>query len=91
MAAEGKVLRVWIEPGCVACGLCEDLVPEAFELARGASARVRSGWERRLEALLDARERMIGARDSCPIEIIRVELAPAPGISSQPHGRRAAG
>lgn len=26
------VRRVWIEPGCIQCGWCSDLIPEVFQV-----------------------------------------------------------
>ena len=79
MISARRLRRISIAEGCIACRLCEDLVPEAFEVPAGATSRVRNDWEARLAQDPEAAERVVGARDGCPVEVIRVELAAAPG------------
>jgi ferredoxin len=66
------IRRVWIEEGCISCNLCEDLVPEVFEVPGGNVCRPRKGHERHLAAAgMD--ERLQEAVDSCPVEVIRID------------------
>ncbi len=70
---EMSVRRVWIEEGCISCNLCEDLVPEVFEVPAGSTSRPRKGHERHLKGDPDMDEKILEARDSCPVEVIQVE------------------
>lgn len=66
------IRKVWIIEGCIACNLCQDLVPEVFEVPPGSTSRTKKGHEKRLgEAELD--ERIQEAVDSCPVEVIQAE------------------
>jgi len=67
------IRKVWIVEGCIACNLCQDLVPEVFEVPPGSTSHTKKGHEKLLrgDALLD--ERIQEAVDSCPVEVIKVE------------------
>lgn len=67
------IRRVWIEEGCISCNLCEDLVPEVFEVPAGDTCRPTKEHVRQLKAnaALDARVRE--AAESCPVEVIQLE------------------
>lgn len=67
------IRRVWIEEGCISCNLCEDLVPEVFEVPAGSTSRPRAGHERHLTGDPGMEERIQEAADSCPVEVIQVE------------------
>jgi len=67
------IRRIWIEEGCISCNLCEDLVPEIFEVPGGATSRLRKGHERLLTGDSGLDERIQEAADSCPVEVIQVE------------------
>lgn len=67
------IRRVWIEEGCISCNLCEDLVPEVFEVPAGSTSRTRPGHERLLNADPAMNGRVQEAADSCPVEVIQVE------------------
>lgn len=56
--------KVWIEEGCTACGLCEEICPEVFKLED--IAIVLNGVN---YADYDAKIRE--AAESCPVEVIR--------------------
>lgn len=68
-----SIERIWIEEGCISCSLCEDLVPEIFEVPLGEFCVVREGAPLLLtgDATLDAR--IQGAADSCPVEVIKID------------------
>lgn len=60
------IKNVIIEEGCTACGLCEEICPEVFEMPD--EARVIEGAD------FNAHEDNIKeAADSCPVEIIKYE------------------
>ena len=62
------ITKVSIEDGCTACGLCEDICPEVFELADREEAIVRT------DADYNAFEDEIKeAAESCPVEVIQIE------------------
>lgn len=67
------IRKVWIVEGCISCNLCQDLVPEVFEVPPGSTSQVKKGHEKLLkgEAALD--ERIQEAVDSCPVEVIKIE------------------
>ena len=58
------ITKVWIEEGCIACGLCENICPEVFKLKDEATVveGVKySEYEKKIKE----------AAESCPIEIIQ--------------------
>lgn len=62
------VKKVWIEPGCIADGICNDLCPEVFGLDDNGEAFVEDGAD------LDANETGIEeAAENCPVEIIKYQ------------------
>jgi ferredoxin len=65
--------RVWVIVGCIACSLCQDLVPEVFEVPAGSTSRTRKGHEKLLRGDPQMDERIQEAVDSCPVEVIHVE------------------
>jgi len=58
------IKKVWIEEGCTACGLCEDICPEVFKVEDIATI---------IEGVnfADFEENIKEAADSCPVEIIK--------------------
>ncbi|MCC7011293.1 MAG: ferredoxin [Planctomycetes bacterium] len=74
MASSTTVRTLTIEEGCIACSLCAQLVPEVFLVVDGVSSQVLDGWLSFVESDPGADERLLGARDSCPVDVIRVEL-----------------
>ena len=67
------IRKVWIDEGCIACNLCQDLVPEVFEVPPGSTSRTKKGHERLLERDSQMEERVQEAVDSCPVEVIHAE------------------
>ncbi len=67
-----SIKKIWIEDGCIACNLCEDIVPEIFEVPAGDNCRVKKGY---LKVIRDPEmdESAQEAADSCPVEVIIVE------------------
>lgn len=59
--------KVWIEDGCIGCGLCEVTAPEVFEMIDGL-AEVKEGAD------FNASEEGIKeSADACPVEVIKYE------------------
>jgi len=67
------IRKVWIVEGCISCNLCQDLVPEVFEVPAGSTSRTRKGHERILGGSAQLEERIQEAVDSCPVEVIQIE------------------
>lgn len=58
------IKKVWIEEGCTACGLCEDICPEVFRVED--IAMVNEGVN-----LADFDEKIREAAENCPVEVIK--------------------
>ena len=58
------IKNVWIEEGCSACGLCEDICPEVFKLEDVAI--VIEGVD-----LSNYEDKIKEAAESCPLEVIK--------------------
>lgn len=67
------IRRVWIDEGCISCNLCEDLVPEVFEVPAGDTCRPVKGHEKLLTGDEEMDERVQEAADSCPVEVIQLD------------------
>lgn len=67
------IKRVWIEEGCISCNLCEDLVPEVFEVPLGEFCNVKADAGRFLTGDAAFDEKVQEAADACPVEVIRLE------------------
>lgn len=73
MALTETTLRVWIDEGCISCGMCESLVPEVFQVDPGQPSRVQPDWRSWAARSAESEEHLRGARDSCPVDVIRLE------------------
>lgn len=62
------IKKVWIEEGCTACGLCEDISPDVFELD-DEEAVVKRG----VVDYSEFEEEIKEAAESCPVEVIKFE------------------
>lgn len=60
------VKKVWIEEGCTACGLCEDICPEVFIVEDEATVIEGVNYS-------DYAEGIIESAESCPVEVIKYE------------------
>jgi len=58
------ISKIWIEEGCTACGLCQDICPEVFKVEE--TAIVNEGVN-----YADYEEKIKEAAESCPVEVIR--------------------
>ncbi|MCF8227040.1 MAG: ferredoxin [Bacteroidales bacterium] len=60
------ITKVYIEEGCTACGLCEDLCPDVFEMPDEAEVIENADLSSNEDCIKEAAE-------SCPVEIIKYE------------------
>ena len=60
-----KIVRPSIEPGCIACGSCQFIAPEIFEVTD--RSRVKPSGD--LEANT---ERIQKAANACPVQVIKL-------------------
>lgn len=56
--------KIWIEEGCTACGICEDICPEVFKLKDEATVIEGVNYS-------DYEEKIKEAAESCPVEVIK--------------------
>lgn len=55
-------MKVWVDEGCIACGLCEEICPEVFEVDETAAVN---------EDNIEGNEEAIAeAVAECPVEVI---------------------
>jgi ferredoxin len=59
-----SIKKVWIEDGCTACGLCQDICPEVFIVEDTATVIEGANYENFDDQIKDA-------ADSCPVEVIK--------------------
>jgi ferredoxin len=57
------VNKVWIEDGCTACGLCEEICPQVFKLEDVATVNDVD--------FFDYSAGIKEAAESCPVEVIK--------------------
>ncbi len=62
-----SISKVWIEEGCIACGLCEDTCPEVFEMEDIAVVKADAVFDGNEDAIIEAAE-------GCPVEVIKYEV-----------------
>jgi ferredoxin len=60
------IKKVWIEEGCTACGLCEEISPDVFIVEDEAIVIEGVNYS-------DFEEDIIEAAESCPVEVIKHE------------------
>jgi len=60
------IKKVWIEEGCTACGLCEELCPEVFKVEDIATVIEGVNYD-------DYEEQIKEAAESCPVEVIKYD------------------
>jgi len=60
------IKKVWIEEGCTACGLCEDICPEVFKVEDIATVIEAVNYD-------DYEEQIKEAAESCPVEVIKYD------------------
>lgn len=60
------ITRVWIEPGCIVCKLCEETCPKVFTVT-ATECLVNP------DADLSDAERIRHAAEECPVDVIKYE------------------
>lgn len=61
------ITKVWIEEGCIVCGVCEATAPEVFEMGE-ETALVKTGVN-----YSEYEDQIKDAADVCPVEVIKYE------------------
>ncbi|UCH97438.1 MAG: ferredoxin [Candidatus Aminicenantes bacterium] len=61
------ITKVWIEDGCIVCGVCEASGPEVFEMGE-ETAVVKEGVN-----FNEYEEQIKEAAENCPVEVIQYE------------------
>jgi ferredoxin len=72
VVTDTPIKKVWIEEGCISCKLCEDIVPQVFEVPDDEDCIVKSDAATHFGPLS---EDICQAADDCPVEVIQVERA----------------
>ena len=62
------ISRVWIEDGCISCGLAEGICPEVFKLPDNSPNTVIEGAN-----LSSFEDEIKEAAEDCPVDVIRYE------------------
>ena len=60
------VKKVWIEEGCISCGLCEEICPEVFKVEDVANVIEGVDYSKFEDGIKESAE-------SCPVEVIKFE------------------
>ena len=60
------IKKVWIEEGCTACGLCEEICPDVFVVDDEATVIEGVDFSSFEDGIKEA-------ADSCPVEVIKYE------------------
>lgn len=58
--------KVWIDEGCISCGLCEDICPEVFKVVEIATVIEGINYNEYENGIKEAAE-------NCPVEVIKFE------------------
>ena len=61
------ITKVWIEEGCIACGVCEATAPEVFEMDEETAVIIDGVKFNEYE------DEIKEAVDNCPVEVIKFE------------------
>jgi len=62
------ITRVWIEEGCISCGLSASNCPEVFKVEAGEPSKVIEGVD-----YSGLEEKIKIAAESCPVEVIKYD------------------
>ncbi|MDD2583709.1 MAG: ferredoxin [Bacteroidales bacterium] len=61
-----SIEKVWIEEGCIACGVCEDICPKVFVVEGEATVIEGADFNENEKCIKEAAE-------ECPVEVIKFE------------------
>ena len=67
---EPAIRKVWIEEGCIACKVCQDLAPKVFSVEGDATCVILPDAARWFGP---HREDVEQAARDCPVEVIKIE------------------
>ena len=76
------ITRVWIEEGCISCGLSESNFPEVFKVETGEPSKVTEGVD-----YSGLEEKIKIAAESCPVEVIKYDEDDDPKNAPPPINR----
>lgn len=62
-----EITEVWIEDGCISCGLCGDLCPQVFTVEDIAYVKTGVNYN-------EFAEKITECANSCPVEVIKYSL-----------------
>ena len=71
-ATSAPIRKVWIETGCISCKLCQDIVPQVFQVEDDRDCVVRP---EAAKFFVSRREDIVQAMRDCPVEVIKIEQA----------------
>ena len=60
------IKKVWIEDGCISCGLCEEMAEEVFEVDEVSEVKEGADFSANEDEIKEAAE-------GCPVEVIQFE------------------
>ena len=60
------ITKVWVEEGCTACGLCEGIAPDVFEIDEYSEVKKDA-------VFVGNEDDIIESAESCPVEVIKYE------------------
>jgi len=60
------ITKVWVEEGCTACGLCEGIAPDVFEIDEYSEVKKDAVFVGNEDGIIESAE-------SCPVEVIKYE------------------
>jgi ferredoxin len=60
------IKRLWIEEGCTACGICEEVCPEVFKIEEVSIVRTGVNYSDYEACIKESAE-------NCPVEVIKFE------------------
>lgn len=58
--------KVWIEPGCIACGSCQFICPEVFKVTLKSAIKSTADLEKHKELIIEAAKK-------CPVQVIKLK------------------
>ena len=61
------ITKVWIEEGCIACGVCEATAPDVFEIGE-ETALLKEGVN-----FSEYEDEIKEAAQNCPVEVIKYQ------------------
>ena len=60
------IKKVWVEDGCISCGLCEEVAEDIFEVKETSEVKAGADFSTNESEIKEAAE-------GCPVEVIKFE------------------